>query len=178
MADVPTNVTKAIVLAGVSILAALFAWLVWPTPYRYDHVDYGRGTSYLVKQNRLTGRTQVLFPGGWRTVSEEDLGSGDVTKLDVHGHLFGGNSRTWWDEVKLDIYNGSPFTLKEMTIEVSVLDSKKQTLLDRRVYRSVGGSSSEIRPFQTGSYAFPLGVQVMSDYVWTFRVVGAKGTRD
>ena len=165
-------------LVALLVFVALFAWLVWPTPFRYDHTDYGRGTSYLVKQNRLTGWTQVLFPEGWRTVSEEEFGSGDLSKLEVHADLFGGSANYGWGEIHLSVYNGSALTLKEITIELFVSDSNKVPVAAGKLYRARGSLMSPgISPLQTGTLTFDLGFAIKADYAWSFRVVSAKGTR-
>jgi hypothetical protein len=48
------HVSKLLLLSCLTVLAAL-AVMVWPTPYRYDHM-----ASTLVRINRLTGRAQAL----------------------------------------------------------------------------------------------------------------------
>ena len=60
-----------VLYAATFILIALFGLLVWPTAYRYDHIEVGKETSYPVRQNRFTGSTEILYPSGWRTASEE-----------------------------------------------------------------------------------------------------------
>jgi hypothetical protein len=165
------------VAIGAALLTAvgLFGLFVWPTPYRYDHIDYGRGTSYPVRQNRFTGYTQVLFSGGWETVSEEELGPEELTKLEVHAKLNGAGNN-----IELDIYNGSRLSLKEVTIEVTVADSSEQLIASNKRYRltSVSNGSSVLRSFQTGGFLGDLGFRIMPEYTWSFRVIGAKGTRD
>jgi hypothetical protein len=166
--------------ALVIICIGFFGLFIWPTPYRYDHIDYGSGTSYPVRQNRLTGSSKVLFPNGWRTVSQEELGAADLGKLDTHAELSGAGSHGGWSQVRLDIYNGSDFTIKEITIEVLVGDANKKEIIDRRYRPIIGGmvSSSEIPPLHTGFFTFELGLDVMADYHWSYRVVGAKGIRN
>ena len=61
--DVPATKSKLRKILQVRTLIVfgicLFGWLVWPTPYRYDHMAIGP-VSYPVRINRLTGETQVL----------------------------------------------------------------------------------------------------------------------
>lgn len=50
----------------VLLLALAFAWLVWPTPYRYEHLRGG----FLVRFNRFTGHAERFNRGsgnweGW-----------------------------------------------------------------------------------------------------------------
>ncbi len=77
---------KAFWLTLVTVLMILFAWLGWPTPYRYEHLrtasstatahsDTGIGsdsdssseeTEYLVRINRLTGEVCITCTlDGW-----------------------------------------------------------------------------------------------------------------
>jgi len=160
------------------ICVGLFGLFIWPTPYRYDHIDYGSGTSYPVRQNRLTGSTKVLFPNGWQTVSQEELAVTDLGKLDVHAQLYGLISTGGWNEIKLDVYNGSGLTIREITIEVSATDQNKQLIITGRLYRSTAGGSLGIQSLGTGSVTFELGFAVMPNYSWSYRVVGAKGSRN
>jgi len=46
--------------AGIAVLALAFAYLVWPTPWRYEH-----HAGLLVRIDRLRGNTDVLRGQGW-----------------------------------------------------------------------------------------------------------------
>src|SRR5437879_15372 len=47
---------------------------VWFTPYKYDHVSSTGGAILPVRINRITGKTEILFPGtGWRYDSEKKV---------------------------------------------------------------------------------------------------------
>ena len=48
-------------LAAALLVCA--AWFVWPTPYRAYRIAGER-----VRVSRLTGRTEVLAPSGWRAI--------------------------------------------------------------------------------------------------------------
>lgn len=54
-------------LATLSAVLA-FAWFIWPTPYGYDRMSVGSSGSFPVRIHRLTGRSQVLYPSGWKEV--------------------------------------------------------------------------------------------------------------
>jgi len=45
---------------AIGIAALLFAYLIWPTPYK----EYKSGSMNL-RVNRLTGRTEILSYRGW-----------------------------------------------------------------------------------------------------------------
>lgn len=55
------------VIRWLVLLLVLFAFaaVVWPTPYRYDHVSLD-GDVYPVRINRVTGDADMLTPDdGW-----------------------------------------------------------------------------------------------------------------
>jgi hypothetical protein len=57
---------------AITIAALLFAWLVWPTMYRYDHVPHPSkyanisGATSLVRINRITGKVSRWYGSSWR----------------------------------------------------------------------------------------------------------------
>lgn len=54
-----------IVLIGVMV----FGWFVWPTQYRYDHMQFGYGPARhegIIRINRFSGVAEVLSTQGWR----------------------------------------------------------------------------------------------------------------
>jgi hypothetical protein len=104
----------------MSALAGLlaFSYLVWPTPYRYDHIRFG-SASTVARTSRLAGNSEVLDGNKWLKVRaaegpEEDLGSADLKKLT-------GNAQLGYDgQLRATLYNGSEFKLKEVTVEVAI----------------------------------------------------------
>ena len=46
-------------------VALAFATFVWPTSFRYDHIQMGGGSSYPVRINRFTQKVDILMAGGW-----------------------------------------------------------------------------------------------------------------
>lgn len=64
--------TEALKLAFGVIAAAvllLFAVIVWPTLYRYDHLTMGEYHSTTpVRMNRFTGGAEYLTMDGWRAM--------------------------------------------------------------------------------------------------------------
>jgi hypothetical protein len=96
---------------------AWFAWHVWPTAYRYDHTD---SASYLVRIQRLTGKTEILreIDEGWTKLSgRTDIGSkipeSELPKLS-------GESRWGWDGAfEVSLYNGSEWDLDEITVRIT-----------------------------------------------------------
>lgn len=59
-----TEKLKTWLLVTVGLLVLLFLLLAWPTLYRYDNMG-----SYLVRTNRLTGKSQMLGGLGWRDMA-------------------------------------------------------------------------------------------------------------
>ena len=59
--------TVVIVLLSLVMLCAVAttACVVWPTRYRHDHMS-----GFPVRVDRFTGRTEVLFPYGWRVLDD------------------------------------------------------------------------------------------------------------
>ena len=57
-----------IVAAALILLLGLFGFYVWPTPYRYYHMD--PGPSWPMREHRITGYIDRLTPTeGWVTVT-------------------------------------------------------------------------------------------------------------
>jgi hypothetical protein len=53
----------------IALLALAFAYLVWPSPYRYTSL----GGQYPVRVNRLTGRAEMLRGDGWQPMQPRKL---------------------------------------------------------------------------------------------------------
>lgn len=53
---------------AVLLLLGLFAFYVWPTMYRYDHMGRGSGYTYPVRIHRVSGKAEMLTPYGWHEV--------------------------------------------------------------------------------------------------------------
>jgi hypothetical protein len=67
-----TPMKKSVTLTGLGAVAFVsFVVYVWLTPYKYDHVSASSGASLPVRINRITGKTEILFPGtGWRSYED------------------------------------------------------------------------------------------------------------
>jgi hypothetical protein len=49
-----------------AIVVIVFATFVWPTPYRYEHMNLSsEGPQLIVRINRFTGSAEYLTPVGW-----------------------------------------------------------------------------------------------------------------
>jgi|GEM_PF-1484149 hypothetical protein len=175
----------------------LFCVFVWPTAYRFDHIQVSVGRTFPVRINRFTGSTEILYPSGWTRVkepqsekayspflpTEDELSSDELAKLEIRGALEDWVEREGsWGMIRFDVYNGLPnVTVKEITVEISVVNSKQNKLVERRQYRIRGyypvSQEAPISPLQTGAFATQLGFDVAHDDPWSFRVLSAKGVK-
>lgn len=74
---------RRLTLLILVILALAFAVFVWPSRWRYDHITVQQD-SYLVRTERLTGRTEILVPElGW-TPAEQPWDEKSTTPNDRH----------------------------------------------------------------------------------------------
>jgi hypothetical protein len=160
-------------LIGVVILACVA--VVWLERYRFDHIDMANGESYPVRVNRLTGNAQVLYRGVWRPSSElpklppliQDLGAQDLEKLK-------GNARLEADLpfLYLTVHNGSDFTLKEITVDVVIMESSGKEVL-RRAYRTEQEHPSK----QVKDYSLDLGFSLGPGQSWAWKIIAARGVK-
>jgi hypothetical protein len=176
---------KSVVLwaTGLTVLI-LFGLLVWPTLYRYDHMDLGEGRSLPVRQNRVTGETEILYPNGWKITSHSeashqtnrDLTPEEISKVTVTPELEGVGGSSGWSSIKANTYNGlSELAVYEITIQVTVLDPNGQSIVDARPYRMMGEFGSVASPLRSTWFNVPLGFIIHSKDKWSWRLVGAKG---
>ncbi|MCI0330530.1 MAG: hypothetical protein L0196_06205 [candidate division Zixibacteria bacterium] len=102
--------TRHVIIICITVL--IFAWFIWPTPYSYDKITRGK-RSEIVRVNRFTGKQS--YPG-WSetpkrsTKSEVILPSNEVAKVEIAAGRFS-------DYCFVDVYNGSEWTIVELTLE-------------------------------------------------------------
>ncbi|MCY2928593.1 MAG: hypothetical protein NTV86_03700 [Planctomycetota bacterium] len=99
-------------------------FLVWPTPYRFDHITE-RGSVYPVRINRFSGKTEILNNEGWAVVralrereDAEPLPSSEVAKIVVAQD--GCVELDEKKEMTLTVYNGSDWAVREVQVEITV----------------------------------------------------------
>ena len=52
--------------AAAALIVVALGWFVWPTPWRYDRLQYGANREVMVRINRVTSEADALIPGeGW-----------------------------------------------------------------------------------------------------------------
>lgn len=111
-------------LLGATIFAVLtlFAAAVWPTLYRYEKLT-SSGHTYLVRVNRMTGFTEMLQGTRWvpeegsrRPVATQPLPEAELKKISGNAQI-----DKIWETFKGRIYNGSEWTVSELTVTVTAL---------------------------------------------------------
>jgi hypothetical protein len=70
---------SAAMISALLIVIALFAWLVWPTPYSYRNYKPD-GTTYLLRLHRFSGNVDKMTGSGWEPMKPYALlASGGAT---------------------------------------------------------------------------------------------------
>jgi len=157
------------------LVVVLFALLVWPTLYRYDHIETGPGQSLPVRTNRFTGFTEILYPDGWTSASaspkretlDRDLGRDDLRQLDAEA------TTSFLGQLHLDLYNGSRFKIDQIRVEVSFRNAGHQEV-SRRSY--LLHRTPSLAPEQGGSFETDFGLRAGTYQSWVCRIVAARGT--
>ncbi|HXR40662.1 MAG TPA: hypothetical protein VN776_16280 [Terracidiphilus sp.] len=160
---------------GVAVLV-VFGLFVWPTRYRYDHMKLD-ANDYPVRISRLTGETEILFPGGWETRDGEqsapepkELPKEEVAKISGQAQI---NSIGW---VEAEIYNGSGWNLSEITLQVNVSDANNAQLISR-LYRLFPEASGDAAPQTSSKFHADLGFTLGASQSWSYSVGSAKGVK-
>lgn len=91
-----------VVLSGLLMATTLFGMFVWPTRYRYDKMNVQANAVVPVRIDRITGKTEILYPSGWQLAAaasdpDTELPPAELEKISVGQGEFGGmgiSSRT------------------------------------------------------------------------------------
>ena len=163
-------------LAIVVVLAMVFAATVWPTRYRYDHVNL-EGTVLPVRTNRFSGRTEVLRGmRGWTTVREGDAqGEADGRQIEVlapdeKAKVTGNAGLAWGTLFQGKLYNGSTYDLREIVITLTARGLTGEERWSRQFKDQVF-----IKPLTTGD--FQIEVTGAKDAKISWRIDSVKGKR-
>ncbi len=159
----------------LAVLLVSCAVILWMERYKFDHINLENGESYPVRINRMTGDSQVLYRGAWRPAADvrnlpplvQDLSPQDLQKLTGKCSL-----DSLIGAFDLTVYNGSDFTLKEITVEIVIRDSHQEDVL-RRSYRI----AQEHPPRQNGNYTQALDFAVGPQQTWAWKITAAKGIK-
>lgn len=165
--------TKLSILLIVLACGVLFAVFVWPTWYRYDHINMG-GNIFPVRIHRFTQEAEVLLLGGWRRMAEErkrtpaeSLPPGDMSSINVQAFI------TDYGWLRGDVYNGSSWRLESTTLRITVLDAKKGPV----VVRDYQFPTYLCDPLRSCEIRGGLGFRLEKGQDWYFEVLEAKGLR-
>jgi hypothetical protein len=142
------RISLLVVLAGV----LAFAWLVWPTWYRYDRVPWNDSV-YSVRINRLTGTTEMLTPYGWRRLGHQEAQTKTSDLPLATLSALTGTAQWHGSTIDLDIYNGTDYEVSEITVQLEVQVKPPHPphpggLSDEEVFGLSGPSSSSSRAYR------------------------------
>lgn len=134
--NIVSVVCMTLLIAGV---------LFWPTLYRYERLSVS-GTSVLLRINRITGCTEQFRGAEWRAEKRcmrvRPLPGAELAKLTGRGSID-------FDAFKGSIYNGSAWTIAEVTFWVRAkgkVDGK--ILWSRRFMHDL-----EVRPLRASDFS-------------------------
>jgi hypothetical protein len=85
---------RSLVLAAV----VLTLILLWMNRYRFDRIRTGEGDS-IVRVNRFTGSTEILYLDGWRKPAQSALQPLQASKLNISAIESGFDSDAKWNEL-------------------------------------------------------------------------------
>jgi len=171
----PTKIRLISMLIVIS--TCLFGWLVWPTPYRYDHLILGPA-SYPVRISRLTGRVDILKPSGWEPSPDQSnarlvtLNPGEIGELKAQARIDPASNF-----LKVSLYNGSSYTLKDVTAEVKVYATTGAVTVDRPYHLFGEYGIGRFPPEETAHLMADLGFGIEPGQYWTCDITAAKGTK-
>jgi hypothetical protein len=166
------NWPTVIFVAALSV-ACLYG--LWLSHFRFDHIDLDNGESYPVRINRLTSNSEVLYRGAWIPSSLlpklappiQDLNAQDLEKLKGEAKL-----EFEVSFLDLNLYNGSDFALKEITVEVVITESSAKEVM-RRAYRIEKRHPAK----QQMDYSQMLGFSLGPGQNWAWKIIAARGTK-
>lgn len=164
---------------AIAILVVL-AVFIWPTRYKYDQIKMGHPAYEApVRIDRFTGKTEILFPEGWRTTddggnrakaqpqSKQELPAEEIAELTGQGQI----TADGW--VEIEVSNGSNWTLSEVTVLVTVSNAHNMQILSRpyQLLPEVYGD----HPQSSTKFHASLGFELAQGQTWSFSITGAKG---
>lgn len=164
------------------VIVLLFAWFIWPTPYKYDRTRiFGLGSEVeLVRINRFTGKVEVLGLGHWVVISSDEPPSPgpseELLPQDVLAKVEGNCKCALGGFLECEIYNGTNWELKELTVHFRLLDKEGNLSLERD-YKLLPKYPSVGNPLEVADFSARLGFDYESGQTFTWRIAQAKGLR-
>jgi hypothetical protein len=160
---------------AAAIAAAVFAASVWPTQYRYDHINLS-GRVLPVRIHRFSGTTEILYPSGWKTAGQS--GSTDPAALPLPANelqKLEGNADFRLNELWCNIYNGTSYRVNEITLHVQVTEAGKTSPVIDRDYRMKNSYFTD--PLETGIFNQHVGFTPQQNQKWSWFIKGAAGVK-
>jgi len=162
------NTRKSLwVLAALA--AAVFLVTVWPTRYRYEHVNL-RGTVLPVRIDRFSGKTEILYEEGWEEAGKagdrvETLPVEEKAKVTRVGHepsvprgqLLEDDFAALAQELEQslgyrplggELHNGSSYYLREVIITVTAREKSGGLRWSRQFKAEVSIDTLTTGPFE------------------------------
>jgi hypothetical protein len=164
--------TKELLASAVIVFVVFVAAFVWPSAYRYDRLN-----TLPVRINRFTGTTEVLTGEGWKVLQQSGnlLAAGEAALppaelVKIEGEM----RRTGYGYLECEIYNGSGWEAKELTVIFVTTPAGGQTRT--RKYRLMPEYLSAVQPYNSGTFKARLEPSDQGTPTWIARIDGAVGT--
>lgn len=162
------NMSKVLVyalLVALVVAAGIFGAFVWPTLYRYDHMNL-KGTVLPVRIHRVSGKTEVLYPSGWQSTDHDKTSEPVTTPLPATElQKLHGNASFYDTELACSIYNGTSYRVNEVIVHVQVTDTGQASPVVDRDYRLKNSYFTD--PLETGIFRQYLGFSPQKDPKWS-----------
>lgn len=162
------------ITAAIPVLV-MFCVFVWPTRFRYGHMKLGDSV-LPVRTDRLSGKTEVLFPDGWRDLSDEKVNANQrptnaerPLPPDAIGKLSTQGTITSYGWIEVSLYDGSNWNTSELTVNVEVSDPSGKEVMSRP-YRLIPEDGERATPQTSTNFHAPLGFALSQGQTWSFGI--------
>ena len=97
LSKVSSKVRRGVLPTALLVAVTLFGTFVWPTRYRYDKMNVQANAVVPVRIDRITGKTEILYPSGWQLAAaasdpDTELPPAELEKMSVGQGKFIGSS--------------------------------------------------------------------------------------
>jgi hypothetical protein len=177
---------KLLIIVGV-IVAVMFSVFVWPTLYRYDHLNVA-GSVIPARINRLSGSTDILNTYGWQHIKDNTKNEYNILKNNELSKLAQQSANLESGYIRAGIYNGTDKIITEITIEIILSTQIGGRTIDNLF--DVGNQSNTIKwqvewtrkymlrgscePLSSSEFNAKVGFEPNYQQKWTWNIVGAK----
>jgi len=156
----------------IAVIVLVFIGIfVWPTLYRYTHITTSRGTTLPVRVHRITGRTEILFPSGWRAIGIKESRRTKSLPYEALSKITGTARITSYGDFEASIYNGSNWTITNLIVLIEVKDKKTAKKKLSRKYTLSGYGP----PLSSSEFNTHLGFKLKKGESLTWQIIEAKG---